>query len=47
MPKPGLKKEIELPAFLKIKHVSLKQLSVFTRQLSTLINAGLPLVKSL
>ncbi len=47
MPKPGLKKEIKLPAFLKIKHVSLKQLSVFTRQLSTLINAGLPLVKAL
>ncbi|MCQ9208003.1 MAG: type II secretion system F family protein [Omnitrophica bacterium] len=43
----GLKKEIKLPAFLKIKHVSLKQLSVFTRQLSTLINAGLPLVKAL
>ena len=43
----GLKKEIKLPSFLKIRHVSLKQLSVFTRQLSTLIHAGLPLVKSL
>jgi len=45
--KEGLKKEIKLPAFLKIKYVSLKQLSVFTRQLSTLIHAGLPLVKAL
>lgn len=43
----GLKKEIKLPDFLKSKHVSLKQLAVFTRQLATLINAGLPLVKSL
>jgi len=42
-----LKKEIKLPILFKIKHVSLKQLSVFTRQLSTLINAGLPLVKAL
>ncbi len=47
MVKVGLKREIKLPSFLKVKHVSLKQLSVFTRQLSTLINAGLPLVKTL
>jgi type IV pilus assembly protein PilC len=42
-----LKKEVALPSFLKLQHVPLKQLSVFTRQLATLINAGLPLVKSL
>lgn len=47
MPNKTFKKEIKLPSFMRIKHVSLKQLSVFTRQLSTLINAGLPLVKAL
>ncbi len=47
MAQSRLKKDIHLPSFLKVKYVSLKQLSVFTRQLSTLINAGLPLVKAL
>lgn len=47
MPQSKLKKEIKIPDFLKLKYVTLKQLSVFTRQLSTLINAGLPLVKAL
>lgn len=47
MAQVALKREIKLPSFFKMRHVSLKQLSVFTRQLSTLINAGLPLVKAL
>lgn len=47
MTQSKLNKQIKLPSFLQVKHVSLKQLSVFTRQLSTLINAGLPLVKAL
>lgn len=46
-PASNLHKEIKLPSFLKIKHVPLKQLALFTRQLSTLMNAGLPLVKAL
>jgi len=47
MVQAGLKKEIKLPEFLQFKFVTLKQLSVFTRQLSTLIHAGLPLVRAL
>ena len=37
--------EIQLPSFLQ--RVKGKQLMIFTRQLATLINAGLPLVRSL
>lgn len=40
------KGEIEIP-FLKKKGVKSKDLVVFTRQLSTMINAGVPLVRSL
>jgi len=42
----GLSKEINLtPSFLQ--RVKAKQLAAFTRQLSTLINAGMPLVRAL
>ena len=41
----GLQTEIKLPAFLT--RVKTKELMVFTRQLATLINAGLPLLRSL
>lgn len=41
----ALKMEIRLPAFLN--RVKPKQLMVFTRQLATLVDAGLPLVRSL
>ena len=41
----GLSTEINLPAFLS--PVSTKQLMVLTRQLATLIHAGLPLLRSL
>lgn len=41
----ALKMEIKMPAFLN--RVKPKQLMVFTRQLATLIDAGLPLVRSL
>jgi type IV pilus assembly protein PilC len=41
----GLKKELKLPVlFTKVKT---KELMVFTRQLATLVDAGLPLVRSL
>lgn len=39
------KKEIELPAFMQ--KVKPKELMAFTRQLATLVNAGLPLVRGL
>lgn len=42
---PGLQKEIQMPAFMQ--KVSPKQLMSFTRQLATLVNAGLPLVRGL
>ncbi len=41
----GLKMEIRLPTFLS--RVRPKQLMVFTRQLATLVNAGLPLLRGL
>jgi len=41
----ALAAEIRLPSFLQ--RVKAKQLTAFTRQLSTLINAGMPLVRSL
>ena len=43
--KKGLKKEIKLPTIYS--RVKPKQLMVFTRQLATLVDAGLPLVRSL
>ena len=44
--KGGLEMEIKLPAFLKPK-VKQKDLTTFTRQLATLMDAGLPLLRSL
>jgi len=41
----GMQKEIALPAFLQ--KVNPKELMAFTRQLATLVNAGLPLVRGL
>ncbi len=41
----GLQKELQLPAFLQ--KVKPKELMSFTRQLATLVNAGLPLVRGL
>ncbi len=43
--KDGLQKEITMPAFMQ--KVTPKQLMSFTRQLATLVNAGLPLVRGL
>lgn len=37
----------ELPSFLQSKKVKLKEKVLFSRQLSTLINAGLPLIQAL
>lgn len=48
--KGGLKTEIRLPSFLTALFrpgVSSKQLTVFTRQLATLLDAGLPLLRAL
>jgi type IV pilus assembly protein PilC len=42
----GLKKDIKLPKFLAGR-VKAKQLMVFTRQLATLVDAGLPLLRGL
>lgn len=44
--KGGMSKEIKLPSFLKGK-VKQKDLTTFTRQLATLMSAGLPLLRSL
>lgn len=44
--KAGLQMEIRIP-FLGIGTVKVKEITLFTRQLSTLIGAGLPLVRSL
>ena len=41
----GLKKEIKMPVLFS--RVKTKELMVFTRQLATLVDAGLPLVRSL
>ena len=41
----NLQKEIQMPSFMQ--KVSPKQLMAFTRQLATLVNAGLPLVRGL
>ncbi|HAL91539.1 MAG TPA: pilus assembly protein PilC [Verrucomicrobia bacterium] len=42
----GLQMELKLPKFLQ-GGVKAKQLTVFTRQMSTLVNAGLPLMRAL
>lgn len=44
-PSAGLKMELRLPSFLS--RVKPKQLTGFTRQLATLVNAGLPLLRGL
>ena len=46
LPRAGLAMEIHIP-FLGIGSVNQKQVTIFTRQLATLIGAGLPLVRSL
>jgi type IV pilus assembly protein PilC len=45
-PKSALQMEIRMPKFLQ-GGVKSKQLTTFTRQLSTLVNAGLPLMRAL
>ena len=42
----GLQREIKMPSFL-VRRVKLKNLVVFTRQLATLVDAGLPLLRGL
>ena len=44
--KGGMQMEIKLPKFLQGR-VKAKQLTAFTRQMSTLVNAGLPLMRAL
>ncbi|MGD9782002.1 MAG: type II secretion system F family protein [Kiritimatiellia bacterium] len=44
--KSGLQMEIKMPKFLQ-GGVKAKQLTTFTRQMSTLVNAGLPLMRAL
>ena len=44
--KSGMQMEIKLPKFLQGR-VKAKQLTAFTRQMSTLVNAGLPLMRAL
>mgnify|MGYP003753471711 FL=1 len=45
-PKSALQMEIKMPKFLQ-GGVKSKQLTTFTRQLSTLVNAGLPLMRAM
>jgi type IV pilus assembly protein PilC len=45
-PKGALQMEIKMPKFLQ-GGVKTKQLVTFTRQLSTLVNAGLPLMRAM
>ena len=45
-PKSALQMEIKMPKFLQ-GGVKTKQLVTFTRQLSTLVNAGLPLMRAM
>ena len=44
-PKKGLQADIKLPAFLD--RVGLRDVTIFSRQFATVINAGLPVVQSL
>lgn len=47
-PKQGLQKDIELPTWMDPgAKVTLRDITVFSRQFATVINAGLPLVQSL
>jgi type IV pilus assembly protein PilC len=49
-PKGGLSAELKMPKFLSAlfaPRVSAKQLTIFTRQLATLLDAGLPLLRGL
>lgn len=45
-PKTGLNADVKIP-FLDNRPPSLKQVAIFSKQLATLINAGVPLVQSL
>ncbi|PTA66526.1 type II secretion system F family protein [Deinococcus arcticus] len=45
-PKSGLSADVKIP-FLDNRPPSLKQVAIFSKQLATLINAGVPLVQSL
>lgn len=45
-PATGMSQDIELPEFLK-RPPGLKQVAIFSKQMATLINAGVPLVQSL
>ena len=45
-PKSALQMELKLPKFMR-GGVKTKQLTTFTRQLSTLVNAGLPLMRAM
>ncbi|MDV6373893.1 type II secretion system F family protein [Deinococcus arenicola] len=45
-PKSGLNADVKIP-FLDNRPPNLKQVSIFSKQLATLINAGVPLVQSL
>ncbi|BBN94264.1 type II secretion system protein [Deinococcus grandis] len=45
-PKSGLNADVKIP-FLDNRPPSLKQVAIFSKQLATLINAGVPLVQSL
>ncbi|NTY01776.1 type II secretion system F family protein [Deinococcus sp. JMULE3] len=45
-PKTGLSADVKIP-FLDNRPPSLKQVAIFSKQLATLINAGVPLVQSL
>ena len=44
-PKSGLQMDIKMPAFLD--RVGLRDVTIFSRQFATVINAGLPVVQSL
>ena len=43
----GANKEIRIPGLSRKKKVKLKELSIFARQFATMINSGLPLLRSL
>src|ERR1700709_1821899 len=43
----GANKEIKIPGFNRKKKVKLKELAIFSRQFATMINSGLPLLRSL
>ena len=48
LPKTGMQADIKLPAFLNFGgKITLRDVTVFSRQFATVINAGLPVVQSL